>query len=71
MLLFTEQQSLYLFQMQSYNVSKIACVWNRHRICGSSGEENLTLAVLINNEDVKSPRSAFALCLKSPFIHLN
>jgi len=42
-----------------------------HRICGSSGEENLTLAVLINHEDVKSPRSAFALCLKIPFVHLN
>lgn len=42
-----------------------------YRICGSSGEENLTLAVLTNNEDVKSPRSAFALSLKTPFIHLN
>lgn len=37
----------------------------------NSGEENLTLAALMNNDDVKSHGSAFALCLNPPFIHLN
>lgn len=56
--------------MKRHNESKIP-VYGVKAEYAVAVERKILLTVLINTEDVKSPRSAFALCLKNPFIHLN